>query len=217
MLKADFHLHTDADPKDKIAYGNREIIDLAAAKGYHCLAITNHRVVTFDGELRDYAADKGILLLPGVELTVEGKHVILINARPEHLRIRTFADLAAARCEELLVIAPHPFFPQQRCLNGSFLRHRQLFDALEFCHFYHPLVNFNRRVERLHRDEGIPLVGSSDTHLLRQFSTTWTLVDAAPDPLEVVRAVRAGLTRVVTRPLGLLEFVILGLQMIWVT
>ena len=217
MLKADFHIHTDADPKDKIAYGGRDVVDLAAANGYGCLALTNHGVVTSDPHLTRYAAERGILLLPGVELTVEGKHVLLVNARPEHERIRTFADLAAARAPDLLVIAPHPFYPQRRCLNGSFLRHRELFDAVEFCHFYHPLVNFNRRVEHLHREAGIPMVGSSDMHLMGQFHTTWTMVDARPEPADVVRAVRAGRTRVVTRPLGWFEFLGLGIRMAWVT
>lgn len=212
MLKADFHIHTDSDPQDRIRYSNEEIIDLASGKGYDVLSITNHGAVTFDEELREYAWSRGILLLPGVELLVEGKHVTLVNARPEHLSIRDFHDLREAREENLLIVAPHPFFPKANCLNGSFERNQDIFDAVEFSHFYHPLINFNKKSVQICSVQGIPLVGSSDTHLLRQFNTTWTLIDAVKEPLSVVRAVRSGRVELVTHPLSLLELFIVGLQ-----
>jgi len=210
MLKADFHIHTDSDPLDRIRYSNEEIINLASGKGYDVLSITNHGVITFDEELKEYAWSRGILLMPGVELTVEGKHVILINARPEHQSIRNFHDLREVRSEDLLIIAPHPFFPKPYCLNGSFERNQEIFDAVEFPHFYHPLINFNKKAVQVCSVKGIPLIGSSDTHLIRQFNTTWTLVDAVKEPLSVVRPVRSGRVELVTHPLSLLELAIVG-------
>jgi predicted metal-dependent phosphoesterase TrpH len=210
MLKADFHIHTDSDPSDRVDYSNEEIIDLAAEKEYQVLAITNHDVVTFNDELSEYALERGILLLPGVELMVENKHVILINARSEHQSIRDFQELKAAREESLLIIAPHPFFPKSYCLNGKFEQNMESFDAVEFSHFYHPLINYNKKALRICNENGIPMVGSSDTHMIRQFNTTWTLVDAEKDPLSVVRAVRDGKVEVVTHPLSLRELAIVG-------
>jgi predicted metal-dependent phosphoesterase TrpH len=215
MLKADFHLHTDEDPRDKVKYSNEDIINLAASKGYDVLSITNHDVITCRDELREYAAERGILLLPGVEIIVQGKHVILINARREHLSIRDFGELKAAREEALLIVAPHPFFPVSYCLNGQFERHHEIFDAVEFSHFYHPLINYNRKAVSLCRKLGIPMVGSSDTHMLRQFNTTWSLVDAAKEPLAVIRAIRDGKVEVVTHPLSLRELAVVGYKIMW--
>jgi predicted metal-dependent phosphoesterase TrpH len=205
MLKADFHLHTGSDPYDDIAYSDREIIDLAHAKGYDVLSITNHGVITFDEGLNEYALDKGILLLPGIELLVEKKHVLLINAGPEHRSIRDFQDLRDAKRESVLIIAPHPFFPKESCLNGQFMRNRDIFDAVEFSHFYHPLVNFNRKALRICQAYGIPLIGSSDTHMIRQFDKTSTLIDADKTARSIVEAVRTGRTEVVASPLSLWE------------
>lgn len=212
MLKADFHIHTDSDPQDIVRYSTEEIIDLGASKGYDVLSITNHGVITFNEEIKAYALGQGILLLPGVELEVEGKHVILINARPEHLSIRDFQDLQEAREEDLLIVAPHPFFPKPYCLNGQFRSHHKTFDAVEFSHFYHPLINYNREAVRVCRELGIPMIGSSDTHMIRQFNTTWTLVEGAKDPLSVVRAVRSGRVEVVSHPLSLLELARVGFR-----
>ncbi len=216
MLKADFHIHTDSDPNDSIQYSNHDLIDLAVSKGYDVISITNHNVITDNDDLQEYARERGILLIPGVELMVDEKHIILINARNKHLSIRDFKDLRESREEGLLVIAPHPFFPKPHCLNGQFERHQEVFDAVEFSHFYHPLINFNRKAVRICKEQNIPMVGSSDTHMLRQFNTTWTLIDAIKDPLSVVRAVRAGNVQIVTHPLSLLELTIIGFKLSWI-
>ncbi|MDX1763164.1 MAG: PHP-associated domain-containing protein [bacterium] len=210
MLKADFHIHTASDPMEKISHSEEELIDLAASQGYEVLSITNHGAVTHTEALQDYARERNILLLPGVEMVIEGKHVLMINARPEHTSLRDFQDLEEAREESLLIIAPHPYFPQPQCLNGQFERHLALFDAVEFSHYYHPWINFNKKAVKLCRKRGIPLCGSSDTHMLRQFNTTWSLIDGDKDPLSVIQATRAGRVQVVTKPLSLLEMLIVG-------
>ncbi|GAI08342.1 unnamed protein product, partial [marine sediment metagenome] len=69
-LKADLHLHTSEDPEDKVRYSARQLIDYASQKGFDVLAITNHNFYTYNDYLRDYAASKGILLIPGIELSV---------------------------------------------------------------------------------------------------------------------------------------------------
>jgi len=138
---------------------------------------------------------------------VEEKHVLLINARPEHQAIRTFEALKEAKESSLLIIAPHPFFPKSSCLNGRFMQNRTLFDAVEFSHFYHRLINYNRKAERICRTYGIPLIGSSDTHMLRQFDSTSTIVEAEKTVSSIVQAIRAGRTEVVTKPLTLWQMV----------
>ena len=106
-LKADLHLHT-RDGDRFIAYDARGLIDRAARDGF----------VTFSEDLGAYARERGILLIPGVEATIEGKHVLLYNIDVDPERIRTFADLRRRRSPEWLVVAPHPFFPASFCLRG---------------------------------------------------------------------------------------------------
>jgi predicted metal-dependent phosphoesterase TrpH len=101
-----------------------------------------------------------------------------------------------------LVIAPHPFFPAPKCLNGKLRENVDLFDAIEFSHFYTRRVDFNRKAVAYARRMGLPLVGTSDCHRLWQLGTTYTLVEAAARTKEAVfEAIRAGLVRVVTAPL----------------
>ena len=206
-LKADLHLHT-REREAFIAYDARTLIDRAARDGFRVLSITNHNVVTFSADLAAYARERGVLLIPGVEATVEGKHVLLYNIDVPPEQVRTFADLRRLRRPDWLVAAPHPFFPGSICLRRRLLEQIDLFDAIEFSHFYTAGVNFNRAAVRLARETGLPLLGTSDSHLLRQFGTTYSLIEAAeaaPTVGSVLGAIRKGQLRVESRPLTLGE------------
>ena len=212
-LKADLHLHT-REREGFIAYGARELIARAAAAGFQVLSITNHDAVTFSGDLEGYARERGVLLIPGVEATVEGKHVLLYNIDVPPERIRTFADLRRLRRPEWLVVAPHPFFPAPYALRRRLLAEIDLFDAIEFSHFYTPGIDFNGPAVRLAKEVGLPLVGTSDSHLVRQFGTTYSLIAGDQTVASVLQAIRKGRIQVVSRPLAARECAAIAMEMV---
>lgn len=207
-LKSDLHIHTGDDPVDYIAHSNKELIDFGAHLGFEVMAITNHDFMSHREELSEYAAARGIVLIPGVEATIENRHVLLYNfdywANPP----RTFDELYRLRRAnpDLLVIAPHPFFPSQFCLQGKLQEHLELFDGIEYSHFYMKNINFNRKAVTLARHSGRSLVGTSDSHFLWQLGTTYSYVEAEERSVSaVIEALRAGRTQVATDPLPALE------------
>src|SRR5882724_7761276 len=200
-LRADLHIHTrEAEPF--ITYSARDVIARAAREGYRVLSISNHDTLTFSDELAAYARDHGIVLIPGVEATVEGRHVLVYNADVAPDKLRTFADLRRYRTPEWLIVAPHPFFPASYCLREKLWQEIELFDAIEFSHFYTPRLDFNRAAVKLARAVGLPLIGTSDSHLDEQFGTTFSLVNAEPTIESVVSAIKAGHVSIVSRPLN---------------
>ena len=132
MLKVELHTHSGDDPVDCIPYSTTELIDRAVALGYDALAITLHEQRLNLDRWSGYAADRGLLLIPGIERTIEGKHVLLINFSTNAEQVETFADLADLKREERgLVIAPHAFYPGSTCLGRQLMdRHADLFDAV---------------------------------------------------------------------------------------
>ncbi|PYN37143.1 MAG: hypothetical protein DME01_05490 [Candidatus Rokuibacteriota bacterium] len=201
-LRADLHIHTrEAEPF--IAYNARQAIARAAEEGYRVLSISNHDTVTFNDDLAAFARDQGIVLIPGVEVTVEGRHVLVYNADVEVDKLKTFAGLKRYRTPDWLVVAPHPFFPASYCLREKLWQEIELFDAIEFSHFYTPHVDFNRAAVKLAHAVGLPLIGTSDSHIDAQFGTTFSLIDAAPTVDAVVSGIKAGHVSVVSRPLSL--------------
>jgi predicted metal-dependent phosphoesterase TrpH len=193
MLKVELHAHTADDPVDRIPHTSVELIDRAAALGYGALAITLHERQLDLRRLAPYAAERGINLIPGVERTVQGRHVLLLNFKDGAEQVRTFDDLARLKQREGgLVIAPHPFFPTTSCLWGLLDRHRDLFDAVEYNAMFTSSVNFNRAAERWAARHGKPLVGNGDIHRLHQLGTTYSLVDAIPDADAICAAIADG-------------------------
>jgi predicted metal-dependent phosphoesterase TrpH len=207
VLKVDLHLHTSEDPADWIRHSAADLIDRAAELGYHALAITLHDAQLEDVRLRDRARDRGIILIPGVERTIQGRHVLLLNFRAsESMGVSSFADLARAkRGTDGLVIAPHPFFPGRSCLQQMLDAQAQLFDAVEWSYFWTRAVDFNTRAAQWAAAHGLPLVGNSDMHDIQQIGRTYTLVDAEPNPAAICEAVRQGRVDVRTEPVPYIE------------
>jgi predicted metal-dependent phosphoesterase TrpH len=206
MLKVELHSHTADDPHDRIPYSTHQLIDRAAELGYQALAVTLHDRQLDVREFEDYARERHIVLIPGIERTIEGKHVLLLNFSQGAEAVQSFDDLARLRRREPgLVVAPHPFFPHPSCLRGVLERNAALFDAVEWNAMFTGSVNFNRAAERWARRHGKPMVGNGDVHRLRQLGSTFSLVDAEPGADAICRAIKAGRVRLQTRPLSLVE------------
>jgi hypothetical protein len=221
MLKVDLHAHTNyVIPKRDSNLSPKQLIDFAASKGYEVLAITEHASMScllggieyIDNPLRTYydfkayAKKKGILLIPGVETFVEGKEVLLINFTGDAKKVKTFADVEKLKRENVLVIAPHPFYKKPSCLGKKLVEHINVFDAIEHCHFYTNLINPNKKAIRIAKEYGKPLVANSDAHGFDQLNINFTLIDAKKNIDSVLDAVRKNKIRIVTNPLSLSKF-----------
>ena len=214
MLKADFHMHTSEDTKDNVSYSAKQLIDKAALLGFEVISITNHNLVTYSKTLSDYADSKGILLIPGIELDVEGhKHVLIINPEINKLeKVKTVDDLRRLRRRETVIIAPHPFYPRKTCLGKRLIENISLFDGVEYSRFYNHFINPNRKAVRIAKKHKLPLVGTSDAHSFWQLNTTYSMVDSEKTVQGVIKALKQGKVKVVTRPLPLPKFL---MRVLW--
>ena len=209
-FKIDFHMHTCDDPEDTfIKHSARDIIDRAHLGKYDCISITNHNHVTFDDDLRNYAANKGIILIPGTERTIMGRHVLLINFK-NPLDIKNFSDLKKNKSENNLVIAAHPYFPHYNSLRSYLKKYITVFDAIEYSHFYTKQINFfNDKAKKVALEHHLPMVGNSDTHDLNlQFGTTHSYVDAENKTADaIIHAIKNGKVDYASTPLSTLKLI----------
>ena len=206
MLKVDLHTHTSDDLIDEIPHSTHELIERAARLHYRALAITLHDRQLDVRPFAEYAAHRSITLIPGIERTIEGRHVLLLNFTPATEFVNSFEDLAELKAREPggLVVAPHPFFPIGSSLRGLMDRHAELFDAVEYNAMFTSLLDFNRQAEEWARTHGKPLVGNGDVHRLRQLGSTFSLVDAQPEAGAICEAIKKGRVAIHTEPLSTL-------------
>lgn len=195
MLKVELHCHTADDPLDYVPYSSRRLIDHAARLGYAAIAITLHDAWYDPAVDAAYARERGVTLIPGIERTIHGKHVLLLNFPAACERVTSFADLAAMRkaYPRGLVVAPHAFYPHHSAVGRRLLdEHARLFDAIEVNALFTRLVDFNAAAIAWAHRGGKPLVGNSDLHALDHLGTTYSLVDAEPTPDAICEAIREG-------------------------
>ncbi len=204
MIKTELHAHTSDDPADRIPHDTNALLRSASAAGYGALAITLHNRWFDPGPWRERASGLGLVLLSGVERTIAGKHILLINFPRESATVSDFPALRQlkAAAPAGLIVAPHPFFPISSALGPMMDSVGDLVDAVEWSAMYVRGVDYNRRAAVWAQQHGKPLVGNCDLHRLDQLGTTWSMVDSARDPDAICAAIKAGLVRVETQPLG---------------
>lgn len=204
MLKIELHTHTDEDPADALPHGTRDLIDRAASLGYDALAVTLHERYFDPAPYQAYASARGLLLLSGIEASIDGRHILLINFPPAAAAVRTFDDLRRLKARANgLIIAPHAFYPTPSALRHRLDAEADVIDAVEINAMFTRGIDFNAAAIAWARTHGKPLVGNTDLHLLEQMGTTFSLVDADRDPDAICAAIKAGRVSVRSEPLSI--------------
>lgn len=211
-LKVDLHTHT-AEDISEIVGGRTDLIpakrfiDMAIDNGYDALSFTHHGLMFNNPRVFDYAQTRGLILIPGVETFINRKHVLLINFT-DRKHILTWEDLRKYKNENMLVIAPHPYYFVGACLGRELKKHIEYFDAIEYCHYYYKILNPNRKAVRIAKKYHLPLVGNSDTHYKAQFGTTYTIVYAEQKSITgIVQAIKKGRVEYVSHSPTLEQFI----------
>jgi len=213
MLKIDFHIHTHEDRDNNISYNAYDLIDRAAYLNFDAIAITNHNLLTYDNQLESYARDKEVILFSGLEQSIDHKHVLLINF-PSPESLTTYNAIETSKTSDTLVIAPHPFFPGMQSMGKKMYGLTHLFDAIEFCHFYCPQLNFNREAVRYSKKFGLPMIGGSDAHVWEQFGNCYSLVNSAKNKSDIIRAIKAGHVQTISSPLTVTKMITIYLKIL---
>jgi len=210
MLKSDFHIHTTCRTDD-LGYSAKDLIKQAAKLGYDVLSITNHNCMTYS-DIKSYAKKHGILLMPGVEVNVGRKHVIILNTKHDS-NLDNSKELEKMKQEGAFLVAPHPFFPHPSSMRMDFfMQHKHLFDALEYNFFYTKYINYNNKVMEMGKKYNIPVVACSDLHCLNNLDRIFTFVDADKNIDSVLEAVRKNKIRIHTEPLTPFNFAKIGFK-----
>lgn len=210
MLKVDLHLHANEDnDHHRLSYTSKELIAKAAEQGFEVLALTFHGDVHYNKTLVNYAKQKNILLIPGIEKLIEKKEVLIYNiTQKESKKLKTFDDLRKLKQKKnILIIAPHPYYIIRSCLGSKLEQNIDLFDAIEYSHYYLKYLNFNKKAVKIAKKYSIPMIGTSDTHYLPQLGSTYTIIDSKKNLKDIFKAIRNKQVLVKSKPIKLKYFI----------
>ncbi len=172
--KVELHCHSIGDPIDRLNYTAKRAVDAAVENGVSVLAITWHRRIFDQPEIIDYARQKGLLLIPGVEAEIRRSHLLVLNVQPGDFRNPaniTWDDVRALKKVKpnIFVIAPHPYYLLPSCLGTRKMNAGvDCIDAVEWCYLHLPLLPFsftpNGLAEKWARQNSKRMIGTSDAH-----------------------------------------------------
>lgn len=210
-FKVNLHFHTKEDPNDYVEYSLKEGIDHAEELGFNALAVTCHRHYAWNEEIAKYAESKGILLIPGAELSVDedplkrGKHVVLLNGDEDSAHIETFEELKEYKKmhPDILIMAAHPYFYGNFSLGNFLEKYIELFDVIEHSWFYSKMFNRNKKAIEMAEKYEKPLVTTSDTHFLKDnhMNRNYAVVEAEEKSVSaILDAIKEGRFKNVTQP-----------------
>lgn len=217
-IKTNLHFHTGDDDMDPIDYSTREGIDKAAELGFGALAITCHQKCVWTEEYAKYAAEKGILLIPGAEIFIgesvntSSRHTVVLNGTKGVERVHTFKELEEYKRShsDIFVMAAHPYFYGRFSLHELLERHIKLYDGIEQSWFYSKLFNRNKKGQEIAKKYKLPFISTSDAHYFDFMNDNYCIVDAAEKtPEAIFAALRAGMFENVTSPRNFLK------DMVW--
>jgi predicted metal-dependent phosphoesterase TrpH len=199
--RVELHSHCQGDPIDTyMTHSIFEHIDQAKKMGLDAIAVTWHQKACVHPEAAAYAQERNILLISGMEAEVNHRHLVVLNVGENDLPGEPSWDevrALRARRPDVLVIAPHPFYPHPTCLGNEMNSNSDCIDAVEWCilhiNWLPGWVNPNLRAARWAHRHGKPLLASSDAHSLAAIGKNASTLEAdALTPDALFAAIRAG-------------------------
>jgi len=199
--RVELHSHCQGDPIDTyLKHTIYEQIDQAKKMRLDALAITWHRKIFADPKAVAYARERNILLIPGMEAEMNRGHLVVLNLNEGDLPGEpTWDEVLALRTRksDVLVMAPHPFYPHPSCLGNQINDHVDCIDAVEWCMFHVKWLpgrtNPNLRAAHWAHRHNKPLIACSDAHSLAAIGKNISTVEADALTAEALfAAIRAG-------------------------
>lgn len=216
-LKCCLHAHTNEEPYEWIFHNAKTFIAEAKKRHYDVIAFTCHDHFFYNREISDYCQQEDIILIPGIEKSIEKKHVLIINASSESQQIKSFQDLAIYKKNhpQSLIIAPHPYFPGTNCLNSALNKNIHLFDCIEISHFFHNYINFNRKALKLANRNNIPLIATPDSHMKNQLDNSYCIVNSEKKDIKsIIKALKKQQYSNFSKPLSTFGLIQIGIKML---
>jgi predicted metal-dependent phosphoesterase TrpH len=188
MLKADLHVHSVGSYDGSASV--EEILDAAVEAGLDAVAVTDHDEIEQSLEAADRANERGLVGVPGVEVSTEEGHLLALGVEQRPSANEPVPD-TIERVRELggAAVVPHPF---QRMRHG--IGAVEDCDAIETYNSRLFTGLANKRARRFARRNDLPELAGSDAHIAEMVGRAYTLIDADRDADSLIEAIKDGRT-----------------------
>lgn len=191
-LKIDLHIHTRFSYDSQNDIG--EIIKVAKQKGLDGVGLVDHDTTSGYPEMIRLGKEKGIVVVPGVEIKVRGGYLLAYGNVTElpPKGITPEAAISILRKQDVLIAAVHPF------KNGLGLKNHVYdlkLDALETANG--GAIFGDKPAKKAAERLGLPKIGGSDEHFLGDIGSVVTTIETpGKSTKEILDAIKRGDTTI---------------------
>lgn len=183
----DAHIHTNSSHDASITIS--QLREGIVASGLNAIAVTDHDNMEGYKRVKSSGLFKGIIVIPGIEVTTDAGHVIILGLEdpPVSKDARDLVDRAHSLGG--LVVAPHPFdFSRQSLGDGCGSLSIDLVEAINGrCN-----ASTNRLAKEYAGYMKVPSIAGSDAHDRKEIGSAFTLLEAEKELDAILSALRNG-------------------------
>jgi len=188
----DLHVHTDHSSDSTICLD--EAIRRCKAAGLDGFAVTDHD--TLDGLPDIHARQKSYLIIPGIEISAKGAHILGLNvSEPVQAGLSIKDTVDRLRDQGAIAIVAHPHSIFKTWVNSREIEQARL-DAVEVANANQfPYALMLQKNTALAERLGLPHTGGSDAHIPEMVGRAYTIIDVEANSVEdVISSLREGYT-----------------------
>lgn len=184
-MRADLHVHSDHSDDGKQTV--EEILSRCKELGIGAVAIADHNV--FEAHKDAEALNSGIIIVPAMEVTSKGGHIIALGISAPVPQGRSVAEtIELTHAAGGIAVAVHPYRARSG-LGKKNVRNNE-FDAVEIANGRSKRAG-NVAAKRLARTLALPVMGGSDAHYTAAIGRAYTeLPDDCQDYRDIIKAIR---------------------------
>lgn len=193
-LKLDLHIHTVHSPDGFNT--PQDITRRLKEEGLDGYAVADHDTLT--GIPEALKNSEGLAVVPAIEVTARGAHILALQPTEPIPMGRTIAETVdTIHGQGATAVLAHPYGLPRTWISINGARDARL-DAIEVANSAQIPYNYIRGLNEDLADRlGLPQTGGSDSHIPETIGRAYTIVEtASPDTEDIVKSVRGGLTTV---------------------
>jgi predicted metal-dependent phosphoesterase TrpH len=176
VLTVELHVHSahSYDGRDPVA----DLLERAVEVGLDAIAITDHDTIEGSLAAAELAAEYGLVVIPGMEVTSDAGHVLALGVTelvPPDLSFGETID----RIHDLggIAVVPHPFQESRSGVLANIAPDELVAaDAIEVYNSRLLTGRANRKAARWARRNNVPMTAGSDAHISEMVGQATTTV-----------------------------------------
>jgi hypothetical protein len=200
-LRFQLHLHTTESKGTRVYVESliepKQAIDIAKMNNIDGIAITDHDKTTAYDKVKNYAKEKNIILINGIEFDTSDGHIIGLNV-DTGIEKKIRKGMSALEVCDIIkdssgeVYIPHPFDIRRKGLGKKIKKVDgiiEVFNSLDIFGFEDKYASYV--ASKLKR----PIAAGADAHKPDMINLGITVVDSEPDEFSVLKSIKKGNVR----------------------